>query len=431
MTARIVVLVTSPRVAPGLLGVAAWDLLRAASAVHCGLAAHPQRDALAAAGVPVEVLAGPDASAVVEELCGRARADSSRPVVWLAAPTGGPGAAGEADLVRERETLAALEAAAGPGLAVSVVEGSHDLRGAKLLDAVAVMDQLRSPGGCPWDAAQTHTSLASYLLEEAYEAFQAIEDGNHAELREELGDVLMQVLFHARIAAEGDGMGVPAGVSAPAGRAAGDGAAGDGAAGDGAGIGGRAMAWDIDDVAAGLTEKLVRRHPHVFGSVTVDGPAAVETNWDIIKDAEKGRRSVTEGVPLSQPSLALAAKLQKRAVKVGVPEDVVLGAGRLSSPAEVIAGLLVPVDLPAAVDVPAAAAERTVGDLLFAAVALARQAGVDPEAALRAAARRFRDTLAATEEAIRAAGADPRAAGADSWRAHWRSAGEIPPGAAR
>ncbi len=221
------------------------------------------------------------------------------------------------------------------------------------------------------------------MLEEAYEAFQAIEDGNHAELREELGDVLMQVLFHARIATEGAGS---------------------------------AAAWDVDDVATGLTEKLVRRHPHVFGSVTVDGPAAVETNWDKIKDVEKGRRSVTEGVPLSQPSLALAAKLQKRAAKVGVPEELVLGAGRVSSPAEIIAGLVAPPDAPAT------AADRTIGDLLFAAVTLARQAGVDPEAALRASARRFRDTLAGTEEAIRAAGLDPRDAGADSWRAHWPSA---------
>ncbi|WP_322763393.1 nucleoside triphosphate pyrophosphohydrolase [Frankia sp. Cr2] len=380
MTASIVVLVTSPRVVPGLLDLAAWDLLRAASAVCCGLAAHPQRDALAAAGIPVEILTSPDASAAAAGLRSRACADPSRPVVWLAAPTGDLGPLGAPDVAGEAELLAVLATSAGPDLTVSTREGSRDLPGAKLLDAVAVMDRLRSPGGCPWDAQQTHTSLASYLLEEAYEAFQAIEDGNHAELREELGDVLMQVLFHARIAAEGAGS---------------------------------AAAWDVDDVAAGLTEKLVRRHPHVFGSVTVDGPAAVETNWDKIKDVEKGRRSVTEGVPLSQPSLALAAKLQKRAAKVGVPEELVLGVGRASSPAEIIAGLVAPPDAPAT------AADQTIGDLLFAAVALARQAGVDPEAALRASARRFRDTLAGTEEAIRAAGRDPRDAGADSWRAHW------------
>ncbi|SBW19272.1 MazG family protein [Candidatus Protofrankia californiensis] len=188
-------------------------------------------------------------------------------------------------------------------------------------------------------------------------------------------------------------------------------------------------------MAAGLTDKLVRRHPHVFGSVTVDGAAAVETNWDRIKDVEKGRRSVTEGVPLSQPALALAAKLQKRAVKVGVPLDLVLSAGQ-SSPAEVVAGLAgdlaratdrppTPAGTPAASGTPA---ETMIGDLLFAAVLLARQAGVDPEAALRTSARRFRDTLTTAEDAIRTAGLDAREADAASWRTHWPSADEIPAG---
>ncbi|WP_131745336.1 MazG family protein [Frankia sp. Cppng1_Ct_nod] len=382
MTVRIVVLVTSPRVVPGLLDVTAWDLLRSAAVVCCGSDDHPQRGALVAAGIPVEVVAGvgSDAPAVVEALRRHASADPSRAVVWLEEPAGAVQPAG-VESAGVGELGDALAAVTGPDLSVLVVEGSRDLPGAKLLDAVAVMDRLRSPGGCPWDAEQTHSSLAPYLLEEAYEAYQTIEDADHAELREELGDVLMQVLFHARIAAEGTG-------------------------GD---------AWDVDDVAAGLTEKLVRRHPHVFGSVTVDGAAEVETNWDKIKDVEKGRRSVTEGVPLSQPALALAAKLQKRAGKVGVPADLVLGAGQ-GSPAEVVAGLLRPADSPPG------AAEKTIGDLLFAAVALAVRAGVDPEVALRASARRFRDTLAAAEESTRAAGLDPREADAGSWRLHWPQA---------
>ncbi len=451
MTASIVVVVTSPRVAPGLLDVDTWDLLRSASAVCCGPVDHPQRAALVTAGIPVEVVAdaGSDAPAAVEALRKRACADLSRPVVWLAVPAGGTFGiselvraggtlqageaaraggtlrvdgtlrAGEVEPTGDRELLDALAASAGADLTVTVVEGSRDLPGARLLDAVAVMDRLRSPGGCPWDAEQTHTSLASYLLEEAYEAYQAIEDGNHADLREELGDVLMQVLFHARIAAEGNGRAD----GTSDGGAARDEAARDGGARDGE------AAWDIDDVAAGLTGKLVRRHPHVFGSVTVDGAAAVETNWDKIKDVEKGRRSVTEGVPLSQPALALAAKLQKRAVKVGVPVDLVLGAGRLS-PAEAVAGLVG--DLARATDGPPAPAgtpaETVIGDLLFAAVALARQAGVDPEAALRTSARRFRGILATAEDAIRTAGLDAREAGADSWRTHWPSSEETPTG---
>ena len=155
------------------------------------------------------------------------------------------------------------------------------------------MDRLRSPGGCPWDAEQTHASLARYLLEEAYEAFEAIEDGDLDGLREELGDVLLQVVFHARLAAERP---PPEG-------------------------------WDIDDVAAGLVDKLVRRHPHVFGEVEVRGAADVETNWAAIKKAEKARQSAVEGIPLSQPALTLAAKLQRRAESVGVPADLLTGPG--------------------------------------------------------------------------------------------------------
>jgi XTP/dITP diphosphohydrolase len=144
-------------------------------------------------------------------------------------------------------------------------------------DAVEVMDRLRSPGGCPWDAAQSHRSLAPFLLEEAYEVLDAIDTGDDAALREELGDLLMQVLFHARLAEENE-----------------------------------TDPWSIDDVASGLVEKLRRRHPHVFGEVTVDGPAEVVVNWEHIKSAEKERSSITDGIPLGLPALALAAKLLAR-----------------------------------------------------------------------------------------------------------------------
>ena len=162
--------------------------------------------------------------------------------------------------------------------------------GSTLLDVVRVMDRLRSPGGCPWDAEQTHQSLAQYLLEEAYETLDAIEDDDSDALREELGDVLLQVVFHARIAAEEE------------------------------------PGWTIDDLAQGLVDKLVRRHPHVFASTSASTPAEVEANWDEIKKAEKGRTSVTDGVPMGQPALSLAAKLQSRAARSGLPASLVVPA---------------------------------------------------------------------------------------------------------
>jgi NTP pyrophosphatase (non-canonical NTP hydrolase) len=162
--------------------------------------------------------------------------------------------------------------------------------GAGLLDAVAVMDRLRSPGGCPWDAEQTHESLARYLREESYELLDAIEDGDRVALREELGDVLLQVLFHARVAAEDTG-----------------------------------DPFTIDDVAHALVTKLVRRHPHVFdedGDPAVRDARTQERRWEELKDEEKGRESSVDGVAMGQPALALAAKLVQRTARVGLPEDL-------------------------------------------------------------------------------------------------------------
>lgn len=150
--------------------------------------------------------------------------------------------------------------------------------------AVEVMDVLRSPGGCPWDAEQTHESLTRYLLEECYEVIEAIETGDAALLREELGDLLLQVLFHARIARE---------------RA------------DGA-------AFDIDDVARDLVAKLVRRHPHVFAGGERQSADALNETWEKQKAVEKGRTSALDGVPIDQPALALAAKLVSRARRAGL-----------------------------------------------------------------------------------------------------------------
>jgi XTP/dITP diphosphohydrolase len=150
--------------------------------------------------------------------------------------------------------------------------------------AVEVMDRLRSPGGCPWDAAQTHQSLTPYLLEEAYEVIEAIETGDLALLREELGDLLLQVLFHSRITQE-----LPPD-----------------------------QAFGIDDVANDLVDKLVRRHPHVFAGVEAGTADELNETWERQKVDEKGRTSAVDGVPLNQPALALAAKLVARARRAGL-----------------------------------------------------------------------------------------------------------------
>jgi XTP/dITP diphosphohydrolase len=217
--------------------------------------------------------------------------------------------------------------------------------GAALLDAVAVMDRLRSPGGCPWDAEQTHDSLAPYLLEEAYEAFQAIEDGDLTSLRDELGDVLLQVLFHSRLAEE-----LPA-----------------------------EQRWTIDDVASGLVTKLERRHPHVFGDVDVTGADEVNRNWEQIKAAERGGKPSVASVPLSAPALTLAAKLQRKA-GVGPSDD----ATTLAAAVERFA---------------AEPSADAAGDLLWVAVTVMRANGIDAEAALRARARTFRDQVLNTGSA--------------------------------
>jgi XTP/dITP diphosphohydrolase len=219
-----------------------------------------------------------------------------------------------------------------------------------VLELIEVMDRLRRD--CPWDARQTHASLAPYLLEETYEALDALDRGDVAELRGELGDVLLQVVFHARVAAERtDETG-----------------------------------FDIDEVARGITQKLVRRHPHVFGDVTVSGPDEVRRNWDVIKAAERAAASggepgsVLDGVPMGQPALSLAAQLQRRAERAGVPAAL---AELPRAPAEL----------------PATAGD-TVSELgaeLFALVARAHAAGLNPELELRHAARVFRDRVVAWE----------------------------------
>jgi XTP/dITP diphosphohydrolase len=365
---RLVLIANTHRVAPGLLSWDAWQALHEGN-VFCADPAHPQLPFLEAAGVAVQTLAsaddvsglrvgylmgGGDPSAVSMAIQFREKARGGT-AVWLASAGGDP------DFVRALGDLAAREG----GIEMEVVYGSYDMPGARLLDLVATMDRLRSPGGCPWDAKQTHESLGHYLVEETYEALETIEDGDLVGLREELGDVLLQVVFHARIAQERD---------------------------DGTG-------WTIDDVAGGIVEKLISRHPHVFAGLEVSGADEVVDNWETLKAEEKGRTSVTDGVPLGQPALALAAKLQKRAAGLGLPPEFV---------SEHIAAVET---LPQAVSAAAAAvgdaegSERVeeIGDLLLTVVALAREYGVDPEAALRGRAKAFRDRLVEAEGSSQAA----------------------------
>jgi XTP/dITP diphosphohydrolase len=326
---RLILLTSTHRVAPGLLSWPAWEALRGADRVLVGEPGHPQLPYVRAAGVPVEVLDVP-AHARARAL---AEAAARSAVVWISGQDGDPGLT---------DALAALAVEGGttePMLALELLPGSYDLPGARLLDLVAVMDRLRSPGGCPWDAEQTHASLVKYLVEEAYELVEAIEQDDREALREELGDVLLQVVFHARVAEEH-----------------------------------AEQPFGIDEVAGGIVEKLMYRHPHVFGDVNAPTAEHVEANWEQLKAAEKQRESVTDGVPLAQPALSLAAKLMQRARKGGVQ-----------------------VPLETAYEPQAAPSAEDLGELLLALVKVAADHGIDPETALRAAARRYRDRIREAE----------------------------------
>jgi XTP/dITP diphosphohydrolase len=197
-----------------------------------------------------------------------------------------------------------------------------------LIRLVEVMKKLRTD--CPWDAEQTHESLIRYQLEESYEFIEAVESGNRADLKEELGDLLLQVYFHAEIADEDE-----------------------------------REPFNIDDVAAGVVDKLIARHPHVFGDVKVNSSADVKRNWEEIKNEEKGRTQFDEG---GQPALPLAAKLILRAEKNGL-------------------------NLPPTTQPASGVDENSLGDAFLSLISWAVERDIDPEAALRKAALRYRDSL--------------------------------------
>jgi len=317
---RLVLLLTTSRVAPGLLSWPAWQQLRAADVVFAADLDEAWQAVLDEAEVAVTEVGDDPVPLRAGRLA--AAADGGRLVVWFGSPDGDPGLT---DALAEH--LARRAIAAEPP-EIELLGGSHDLPGARLLDLVAVMDRLRSPGGCPWDAEQTHTSLAPYLLEESHEVLEAIETGDRDHLVEELGDLLLQVVFHARMAEDDE-----------------------------------AAPFDIDEVSAGIVDKLIRRHPHVFADVTVSGAHEVTANWEQIKADEKQRSGPFEGIPLTLPALARAQKMLDR---LKVPPDGTVPAGAVPDEPddEVVAALL-------------------------AAVQLARRRGRDAETELRAALTRW------------------------------------------
>lgn len=258
-----IVVVTSPRVPPGLLTLAAWDALRAADSISCIDLSDPTAAAVRAAGLTVTA----DPAGPMDE-----HADPTS--VWLA-PVG--------DLEWAREVAEQLVDGSEGGSTTEVLFASYDLPGARLLDLVAVMDRLRTE--CPWTRQQTHESLAPYLLEETYEVIDTLDRRDYEQLREELGDLLMQVVFHAAVAQEQDD-------------------------------------WAIDDVAESIVEKLIYRNPHVFGDVEVSGPDEVDANWQALKAVEKGRTSVLDGIPSTLPALAYADKVVGRLERDGVVPDL-------------------------------------------------------------------------------------------------------------
>ncbi len=246
---------------------------------------------------------------------------------------------------------------------------------ARIRDLVEVVRRLRSPQGCPWDREQTHASLRATMLEEAYEVLEAIDEQSMPKLREELGDVLLQVLMQSEIATQ---------------------------TGD----------FTVGDVADAVREKLVRRHPHVFGATVVSGSEEVVRNWEALKAAEYGRESALDGVQRSLPALQWAWSLQRRAANVGFDWPSV--DGPLDKVREELE------ELREAPTVEAREAEF--GDLLFSLVNVARKLGMNPEDALRAATGRFEARFRIMEQKAKGEGQDLKDLPLDALDQYWEAA---------
>ncbi len=269
---RLGLVLTSPRVAPGLLSHGAWSAVADASVRLARSLEEPLAEAVDESGFLVEEVGDASPPELARRLVDLA---ATVGVVWLGSSDGDPGLA---------DAIASEVSRFESPPDVEVVVGSWDVQGGRLLDVVATMDRLRSPGGCPWDAEQTHASLAPYLLEEAHEVLHAIEADDAHHLAEELGDVLLQVVFHARVAED---------------------------AGE--------QAFDIDTVAGLLVDKLVRRHPHVFADGDASTPAEVEQAWERIKASERSVAGaegddddLLHGIPPTLPGALVADKVLAR-----------------------------------------------------------------------------------------------------------------------
>lgn len=317
-TRRLTLLLSTPRIAPGLFSRGAWATLESAAHVLTRDEDETQLNAIQQSGIAAAHLGDQQPAVLARRLVDRT---DDGEVVWVGSADGDPGLT---------DALAAEVSSRQDPPEVEILVGSYDVPGARLLDLVAVMDRLRSPGGCPWDSEQTHESLAPYAIEETYELVEAIESGDRSHLMEELGDLLLQVAFHARVAQEDS--------ESP---------------------------FGIDDVAGGIVDKLVRRHPHVFADGDADTAQEVADSWEHLKAQEKPHRtSPLDGIPEALPALARADK----------------AVGRLAT-----AGRL---------DVTkAAAAGEDLGSRLLALVLEARDNGQDPEAVLRATVRAMGEQL--------------------------------------
>jgi MazG family protein len=370
-----VVLVETSDALPGLLPFQAWDALGTAPVVLVrDVDAHPAAPHLYFAGLDLTTLeparlersdldlsqpGDPTDRRLAKALLDRAVADGE--VTYLLGP--------------DDRQLAVVLGSMAPArdAEIELVFLAQEPEGTELLRLVQVMRRLRDPeDGCPWDLEQDHASLTGYLVEEAYELIDAIEREHDVDLQEELGDVLLQVVFHAQVARDRG-------------------------------------AFAIDDVARGIAEKLLRRHPHVFADTEVADAAEVSANWDEIKVAEKGREGPFEGVPAAMPGLLLLETLQRKASRLGFAWPDASGpAAKVRAELE---------EALAAEDADERQAE--IGDLLGAVVSLARHLDVDPEAAARTAGATFRGRV---EGMLRRAEAEGLATGdldVDGWLRLW------------
>ncbi len=341
-----VALVETDAALPGLLPFQSWDVLGTAPVVLLrDPATHPWTAHLHLAGLDLEAVeparlerddldlqrpGAPDDRRIAKALV--QRAVSGQEVVYLLHPD-------------ERGLAPALAGmAAQHDVEIELVFLAQQPPGTQLLRLVAILRQLRDQvDGCPWDLEQDHRTLVRYLVEEVYELIDAIETGDDEHVQEELGDVLLQVVFHAQVAADRG-------------------------------------AFAIDDVAGGIADKLVHRHPHVFAEGDASTAAEVESRWDELKDQEKGPRGPFDGVPAAGPGLELLATLQRKAAK----HDIEVAAS--AAPGATIEAILQRLATPGSDET----REGLFGELLEGVVALARHLDVDPEAAARRAAREFR-----------------------------------------